>query len=197
MVPGLLLVISGPSGAGKGTLCQALREEMPEIVYSISATTRQPRPGEADGKNYYFVDKEKFQEMIAAGAFLEWALVYDNFYGTPRRPVEEALAAGKDIILEIDTQGAAQIKKSFPEGVFIFILPPSLAELEQRIRKRGTETAEVVARRLQAARAEIAALHNYDYVIVNDKVEEAVKRLKAIIIAEKCRPQRLNLKLEG
>lgn len=187
---GLLLVISGPSGAGKGTVCRTLRERMPHIGYSVSATTRPPRPGEKDGENYFFLDREKFLALLAEGAFLEWAEVYGNLYGTPRRPVEEALARGQDIILEIDTQGAAQVKKHYPEGVFIFIIPPTFEELEDRIKKRGTETPAAIAARLGWVEKELQQLELYDYVVVNDQLDEAVAKLQAIITAEKCRTKR-------
>ncbi|SMB94579.1 guanylate kinase [Thermanaeromonas toyohensis ToBE] len=188
---GLLLVISGPSGAGKGTICRALREKMPEVGYSISATTRPPRPGEKDGESYFFLDRERFLQMLKEGAFLEWAEVYGELYGTPRKPVEEALARGQDIILEIDTQGAAQVKRYYPEGVFIFIVPPSYSELEKRIKGRGTESPAAIKDRLAWVKKEMAQLDLYDYVVINDQVEEAVAKIQAIIIAEKCRTKRL------
>ncbi|MCG0276941.1 MAG: guanylate kinase [Thermanaeromonas sp.] len=188
---GLLLVISGPSGAGKGTICRALRAKIPQIGYSISATTRPPRPGEEDGESYFFVDREKFLKMVKEGAFLEWAEVYGELYGTPRKPVEEALARGQDIILEIDTQGAAQVKRCYPEGVFIFVIPPSYAELERRIKGRGTESPAAISDRLAWVKKEMDQLDLYDYVVVNDRVEDAVAKIEAIIIAEKCRTRRL------
>lgn len=188
---GLLLVISGPSGAGKGTICRALREKMPGIGYSISATTRPPRPGEKDGESYFFVDRESFLKLVKEGAFLEWAEVYGELYGTPREPVEKALARGQDIILEIDTQGAAQVKRCYPEGVFIFVIPPSFTELERRIKGRGTESPAAISDRLAWVKKEMDQLDLYDYVVVNDRVEEAVAKIQAIIIAEKCRTKRL------
>lgn len=188
---GLLLVISGPSGAGKGTICRALREKMPEVEYSISATTRPPRPGEKDGESYFFLDREKFLKMLKEGAFLEWAEVYGELYGTPRKPVEEALARGQDIILEIDTQGAAQVKRCYPDGVFIFVVPPSFSELERRIKGRGTESPAAISDRLAWVKKEMDQLDLYDYVVVNDRVEEAVAKIQAIIVAEKCRTKRL------
>ena len=188
---GLLLVISGPSGAGKGTICRALREKMPGIGYSISATTRPPRPGEKDGESYFFVDRESFLKLVKEGAFLEWAEVYGELYGTPREPVEKALARGQDIILEIDTQGAAQVKRWYPEGVFIFVIPPSFTELEKRIKGRGTESPAAISDRLAWVKKEMDQLDLYDYVVVNDRVEEAVAKIQAIIIAEKCRTKRL------
>lgn len=184
MRKGLLILISGPSGTGKGTVCDLLRKNHPEISYSISATTRQPRPGEQDGVNYYFYDKEKFRQMIAAGELLEWAEVYGNYYGTPKQKVLDRLNAGEDILLEIDTQGALNVMKAMPEGLFIFLLPPSLEELANRLKGRGTETEESLQRRLGAAVDEIKIAHNYRYVVVNDKVEAAEKAIAGIIEAE-------------
>ncbi|MDD7676965.1 MAG: guanylate kinase [Anaerovibrio sp.] len=184
MRKGLLILISGPSGTGKGTVCDLLRTNHPEISYSISATTRQPRPGEQDGVNYYFYDKEKFRQMIDAGELLEWAEVYGNYYGTPKQKVLDRLNAGEDILLEIDTQGALNVMKAMPEGLFIFLLPPSLEELANRLKGRGTETEESLQRRLGAAVDEIKIAHNYRYVVVNDKVEAAEKAIAGIIEAE-------------
>jgi len=192
---GLLIVISGPSGAGKGTICSRMMESEPELRYSISATTRPPRKGEVDGENYFFLEREEFVSMRETGGFLEWAEVYGNFYGTPRKNVELMLNQGYDIILEIDIQGALQIKEKFPEGVFIFIEPPSLKELETRITKRGTDSKDVIARRMQEASKELKYVTEYDYVVVNDCLEVAVTRVKSIIVAEKCRPQRKRLTL--
>lgn len=187
---GLLIVVSGPSAAGKGTVCRELLNCQPDLVFSVSATTRPPRPGEVDGKNYYFISREEFERMVAAGEMLEWAEVYGNFYGTPRKAVVEWLDQGRDVLLEIDIQGARQVRRQFPRGVFIFLMPPSLAELERRIRERGTESEEAVQRRLASAAAEIAACREYDYVVVNDRVEDAVAKIRAIITAEKCRVER-------
>ena len=184
MRKGLLILISGPSGTGKGTVCDLLRKNHPEISYSISATTRQPRSGEQDGVNYYFYDKEKFRQMIDAGELLEWAEVYGNYYGTPKQKVLDRLNAGEDILLEIDTQGALNVMKAVPEGLFIFLLPPSLEELANRLKGRGTETEESLQRRLGAAVDEIKIAHNYRYVVVNDKVEAAEKAIAGIIEAE-------------
>ena len=178
------LLISGPSGTGKGTVCDLLRQKHPEISYSISATTRQPRPGEQDGVNYYFYTKEKFREMIDQGQLLEWAEVYGNFYGTPKQKVLDRLDAGEDILLEIDTQGALNVMKVMPEGLFIFLLPPSLEELAARLKGRGTETEESLHRRLGAAVDEIKLATKYRYVVVNDKVEDAEETIANIIEAE-------------
>ena len=184
MKKGLLVVVSGPSGAGKGTICQALLEKT-ALAYSVSATTRQPRVGEVDGESYYFISVEAFEEMIEKDELLEWAQVYDNYYGTPLKKVEEKLAAGEDILLEIDTQGAMKVREKFPEGVYIFILPPSLAELERRIRGRDTETEEVLKKRLAAAIDEIEVGRLYKYVVMNDKVEDAIDAICAVLAAEK------------
>lgn len=184
MRKGLLILISGPSGTGKGTVCDLLRQKHPEISYSISATTRQPRPGEQDGVNYYFYTKEKFREMIDQGQLLEWADVYGNFYGTPKQKVLDRLEAGEDILLEIDTQGALNVMKVMPEGLFIFLLPPSLEELAARLKGRGTETEESLHRRLGAAVDEIKLATKYRYVVVNDKVEDAQETIAKIIEAE-------------
>ncbi|MBQ1866965.1 MULTISPECIES: guanylate kinase [Selenomonas] len=187
MSRGLLMVVSGPSGTGKGTVCGELLAQTPELAYSISATTRKPREGEVDGKNYYFMDKAQFEKMIEEGGFLEYANVYGNYYGTPLGKIEERLAAGEDILLEIDTQGALNVMKKCPDGLFIFLLPPSIGELERRIRGRGSETAESLAKRLGAAKEEIAIGRKYGYVVVNDTVKRAVERIKSIMVAEHCR----------
>ncbi len=184
MKKGLLIVVSGPSGTGKGTVCGELLDSMPELAYSISATTRVPRAGEVDGKNYYFLTKERFEELISEGGFLEYANVYGNYYGTPLVKIQERLAEGNDILLEIDTQGALEVMKKCPDGLFIFLLPPSLGELERRIRGRGSETEESLKKRLGNAKAEIAIGEKYKYVVVNDTVKKAVARIKSIIVAE-------------
>lgn len=185
---GILVVLSGPSGAGKGTLVDYLREEI-NIQYSTSATTRDPRPGEIDGVSYFFTDKESFRKGIEEDAYLEWAEVYGQYYGTPRAAVERSLEKGYDVMLEIDPQGAKQVKLKMEEAVLVFIMPPSYAELERRIRGRGTETEEQINRRLGGAMNEINTLTAYDYIIVNDDIYEALADLKSIIDAEKCKVQ--------
>lgn len=188
---GLLIVISGPSGAGKGTVCKTLLKKVRDLNISISMTTRKPRVGEIEGINYYFVQEDYFKKMIEKGELLEYARVYDNYYGTPKRKVLEKLNQGKDVILEIDIQGALKVKSQFPKGVFIFIMPPSMEELKNRIQKRGTETEEEVTKRFQSSYREINYVSKYNYIVINDKIEKAVERVKSIIIAEKCRVDRL------
>lgn len=183
---GILIVLSGPSGTGKGTICQELLRNYPNLHYSISATTRSPRFGEINGLNYWFISKEEFQSMISDDALLEWAEVYGNYYGTPYHHVKELLDSGKDVVLEIDTQGAMQVKGKFPQGVFIYIVPPSLEELADRIHKRGTDSVESIKRRLSCATAEMNKVYSYNYVVVNDEVPIAVRKIEAIISAEKC-----------
>lgn len=196
MQKGLLIVISGASGTGKGTVCKKLLADLPEVAYSISATTRTPRPGEVDGREYYFLSKDEFQTWIAEEKFLEYANVYGNFYGTPINKIEERLNRGEDIILEIDVQGALSVKRKCPEGVYIFLLPPSLEELKNRIEGRGTETPESLSRRLKNAVAEIKIGLQYDYVVVNDTIDNASAQIKAILTAERCKVARNTEKFE-
>ena len=180
---GKLFVLSGPSGAGKGTICNQLLKET-DIALSVSMTTRNPRQGEIDGISYYFVTEEAFLKNIAEDGFLEYAQVYGNYYGTPKEPVLRQLAAGTDVILEIDMQGALKVKENFPDGVFLFILPPSMAELRKRLTGRGTENSEAIEMRLGETLKELSYIDKYDYCVVNGKLEEAVARVKAIITAE-------------
>ncbi len=187
---GNLIVVSGPSGAGKGTICQEMFRQHSDLQYSISATTRAPRSGEVDGVNYLFVAKAHFEAMIEQDDLLEWAEVYGNYYGTPRSYVLEMMASGKDVVLEIDTQGALQVKKKFPEGIFIYIVPPSLEELSKRIYNRGTDAPDVIERRLSCAKEELICASEYNYVVVNDQLDQAVEKVRAIIVAERCRVQR-------
>ncbi|QOY34411.1 guanylate kinase [Anaerobacillus isosaccharinicus] len=188
---GLLIVLSGPSGVGKGTVCGALRKQDTDILYSVSATTRSPREGEIDGVNYFFKTRDDFEEMIKNDQLLEWAEYVGNFYGTPVDYVEKTLSEGKDIILEIEVQGALKVREKFAEGVFIFLMPPSLAELRNRIVNRGTETEDLINNRMTVAKDEIEMMDKYDYVVENDEVHLAVERIKAIVISEHCRKDRL------
>ncbi len=188
---GLLIVLSGPSGVGKGTVCSALRERMPELIYSISATTRKPREGEVEGVNYFFKSRDQFEHMIHHGQLLEWAEYVGNYYGTPAHFVKETIEQGKDIILEIEVQGALKVKQNFPEGVFIFLTPPSLSELKDRITKRGTETEESIRNRMEVGIEEIKLMEQYDYAVVNDTIEQACQRIESIITAEHCKKERM------
>jgi len=189
---GLLVVISGPSGAGKGTICRRLREVMRDLKVSVSATTRKPREGEKEGESYFFIEEEEFVNRINNDEFLEYARVYGNYYGTPKEEVFKQLQNGNDIILEIDIQGALQVKKNCPRGVFIFILPPSLKELQNRIEGRGTDSKDAIIKRMQCAYDELNYAFEYDYVVLNDQVDEAVEKIQCIINAEKNRAIRKN-----
>jgi guanylate kinase len=191
MKKGILIVLSGPSGVGKGTICNLLRKRNPLLHVSISMTTRIPRSGELDGVHYYFVTRHYFQKMIQEEKLLEWACVYDHFYGTPLDKVQKKINAGIDVILEIDTQGAFQVRRLYPEAVLIFLLPPSLQELKRRITKRGSEKDEELKKRLLSACSEVRQAAKYDYIVVNDDINEAVENIKAIISSEKCRSVRL------
>jgi guanylate kinase len=189
-VKGLLIVVTGPSAVGKGTICQALRQETPNLHFSVSCTTRAMRPGEQEGREYFFVSEEEFQRRIQAGELLEWAKVYANYYGTPRQYVDQMIDAGHDIILDIDMQGARRVREMYPGSVFVFVIPPSMDALQQRIRGRGTESEESVQLRLQQAPKWIEEGLQYDYVIVNDDLSKAVHHLRSIIGAEKSRTTR-------
>ena len=186
---GKLFILSGPSGAGKGTICKEVlaQTSRDDVQLSVSMTTRNPRNGETEGVSYYFVSKEEFLRKIEAGGLLEHAEVYGNYYGTPKQPVIEKLAAGIDVILEIDMQGALKVKENYPDGVFIFILPPSMSELRKRLTGRGTETSEAIEMRLGETLKELSYIDKYDYCVVNGKLEEAVNRVKSILIAEHSR----------
>ncbi|MCT4606410.1 MAG: guanylate kinase [Marinisporobacter sp.] len=184
---GLLLVISGPSGTGKGTVCKELLKIEKDIKLSISATTREPRNGERNGVNYHFLEKDVFERQIEQGEFLEYAKVYDNYYGTPKKYVIDEIKEGNNVLLEIDIQGALQVKEKYPKGIFIFILPPSMNELKKRIVGRGTESEEAIQKRFGSALDEINYVKEYDYFVINDEVKEAVKKIRALIRAENCK----------
>lgn len=189
---GLLIVLSGPSGVGKGTVRKEIFSH-PDTAfdYSISMTTRKSRVGEVDGIDYFFKTKEEFEELIRQEKLLEYAEFVGNYYGTPVDYVRETLAAGKDVFLEIEVKGARQVREKFPDGLFIFLMPPSLSELKNRIVTRGTETEDIIHNRMLSAREEIEMMELYDYVVVNDQVELACERIKAIVMAEHCRRERV------
>jgi guanylate kinase len=180
--PGRLVVLTGPSGVGKGTLLNRLRQEHPGLYLSTSATTRAPRAGEEHGKDYYFVSRDRFEEMIAAGELLEWAEFAGNYYGTPRQPVEVQIERGNQVILEIELKGARQVAQSFPEAFKIFIMPPSPEELERRIRDRGQDDEAAITRRLERSRVELDAADEFDLQIVNDNLEQAVAKLADVLL---------------
>ncbi|MCT8388636.1 guanylate kinase [Leuconostoc holzapfelii] len=189
---GLLIVLSGPSGVGKGTVRKAIFEEDGiDFQYSISATTRQPRVGEVDGEDYFFVSRDEFEEKIVNGDMLEYAQYVNNYYGTPKSFIDETLASGRDVFLEIDVQGALQVKSKMPEGIYIFLTPPDLTNLRERLVGRGTDSQEVIEKRVAAARDELKQMINYDYAVENDQVIHAVDRIKAIITAERLRVARV------
>jgi len=185
MNKGTLYVLSAPSGCGKGTVLNELFKRTDNVFYSVSATTRSPREGEVDGVNYYFVTKEHFLELVKSDGMLEYATFVDNYYGTPKAPIEQKLAEGKDVILEIETAGAMMVKSVCPEAVLIFMLPPSIEELAERLRGRGTESEEVISKRVMEAYREIRLANNYDYVFVNDNLSEAVDDLMMIMKSAK------------
>ena len=182
---GNLFVVAAPSGAGKTTLVRMLLEREASVHLSISYTTRSPRPGEQHGREYHFIDTVEFQAMIARHEFLEWAEVHGNFYGTSQKWIADQLAAGRDVLLEIDWQGAQQVRKLFPQAIGIFILPPSMEELTRRLTGRGTDSADVIARRLAAVQAEMRHVGEFDYVIINDQLAQALEELLAVVRASR------------
>jgi len=184
---GTLVVFTGPSGVGKGTVLNAFRQKGTPFYFSISATTRKPRPGEVDGVNYYFLTTEAFETMIREDQLFEYAQYVGNYYGTPVAPVLKNLEDGTDVILEIETQGAMQIRKKYPAAVLVFVAPPSIAVLHERLSGRGTESDETVAKRMNEAKQELARANEFDYIIINDTVEDAAEELAAILKAEKCK----------
>ncbi|MBP5733058.1 MAG: guanylate kinase [Lachnospiraceae bacterium] len=174
---GLLLVISGFAGSGKGTICKELMKQYDNYAFSVSATTRDPRPGEVDGVDYFFITQERFEEMIKSNELLEYAQYVSNFYGTPKKYVEEKLQEGKDVILEIECQGALHVKEIFPEAVLFFVMPPNVKEIYNRLKGRGTETEEVILRRMRRGQEEAEVIEKYDYLLINDDLQDTVKRL--------------------
>jgi guanylate kinase len=192
---GTLFVVSAPSGAGKTTLCREVRMRVGELAYSVSYTTRAPRPGEVAGSDFHFVSEDRFRELRDRGEFAEWAQVHGNYYATSAAAIDAALTIGRDVLLDIDAQGAAQLRTRYPEAVLVFIVAPSMADLEQRLRERRSDGEREIQRRLQRAREEISLWRQYDYLIVNRDVKDAVDQLDAIILAERCRTTRLTLTL--
>lgn len=189
---GMLIVLSGPSGVGKGTVRKALFSQPGnDFQYSVSMTTRQPRPGEVNGKDYFFVSKEEFEQHIREGQMLEYAKYVDNYYGTPLKYINDTLDEGKDVFLEIEVNGAMQVRSKCPDGVFIFLTPPDLMELRQRLIHRGTDSMEVINKRIHKAFGEIQMMQNYDYAVVNDQVDNAVTKIKEIICSERLRVPRV------
>ena len=180
-----LIIFTGPSGVGKGTIVKKLFKDLPNVEFSVSCTTRAQRPGEIEGKNYFFKTKQEFQQMIASDELLEWAEFVGNYYGTPRKFVEEKLAEGKDVFLEIEVQGALQVMQKCPQAVSIFLTPPRFSDLEERLRKRGTETEAVMQERLKKAKEEMGFMDRFTYVVTNDDVDEAVETIRALILQER------------
>ncbi len=193
---GNVIVISAPSGTGKTTVCKHLLKMVPNLVFSVSYTTREKRPGEIEGKDYYFVSKEEFVKMVKEKKFLEWAKVYDHYYGTPKKFVEQAINSNKDILLDVDVQGGKNIKKIYPNGIFIFLLPPSKKVLLERIKKRGKDTPEEIVKRLKNIKQELKYIKYYDYVVVNDKLDETLKTIVSIITAKKHRREKMYKEIE-
>lgn len=186
---GLLYVVSAPSGAGKTSLCKAIIDILPNLRHSVSHTTRLPRDGEVDGQDYHFVSNAQFDAMVEDGAFVEWALVHGNRYGTALTSLEKVRASGFDLLLEIDCQGAAQLKEQSPDAIFIFVLPPSFQELERRLKGRQTDSAEVIDQRLRNARVEMREMFWYDYLVINDEFDLASQQLHAILLAAGCQTE--------
>jgi len=193
----LIIVISAPSGSGKTTLCKRLVAEVPNLRRSISVTTRNPRRDEINGRDYFFITQEDFVARKRNNEFIEWATVFDKYYGTPRSLVEEMIRSGEDVVLSIDVQGAMQVKESYPDAVFIFILPPSISALEERLRKRKTDDSDEILKRLRLAREEMKRIENYDYVIVNRSLKASLRELFSIITAEKRKVERSKDEIDG
>jgi guanylate kinase len=189
---GFPIILSAPSGAGKTTLCRGVETLHPEIYYSISVTSRPPRAGERDGQDYHFVPVKEFEQMLEEGQLLEWAMVHENYYGTPRKQIDDKLNAGQDVIMDIDTVGARAIKKLYPQAVTIFVLPPTFEELKVRLKGRATDTEEVINKRLNRAKLEMQEIGDFEYWLINDKFDQTVKTVTAIIEAERCKLIRYN-----
>jgi guanylate kinase len=191
MAKGLFIVVSAPSGAGKSSLCQGLMRACPEMKFSVSHTSRPPRPGEEDGKDYYFVSRKEFQRKIAQGEFVEWVENYGYLYGSSRKVMEKFIKEGNDLLLDIEPRGAKKVKQTFRGGVYVFVLPPSRSDLLKRLEKRGHETKEAIQKRFKQAESELKELSWYDYVIFNQDMDKAINQLIAIYVAEKCKRSRL------
>lgn len=197
MRKGTLLVLSGSSGVGKSTVIARVLEERPDVYFSVSCTTRAPRPGEVDGVNYYFISREEFQARIDRGEFLEYAEYVGNYYGTSMTVIREKLEKGVDVLLDIEVQGAAKVRERMPDAASVFIVPPSFEELAQRLRGRGTDSEEKIQKRLETARREAKEIKNYDYIVVNDTVDHAAQEVLAILTAQGCRRERRIHEIEG
>jgi guanylate kinase len=193
---GMFIAVTGPSGSGKTSVCKALLEMFPQLRFSVSLTTRAPRPTEADGKDYHFISEAEFRDRIRRGDLVEWAENYGQLYGTSRENMEAALRGGHDLLLDVDTRGARALKKTWPGGIFVFVIPPSIEVLEKRLRGRGSETAETIRQRFDNALAEIREIVWYDYVVMNDELDAAIDCLRAIYVAEKCRRERMMMKIK-
>jgi len=194
---GLPIIISAPSGTGKSTLCRKLIEDLPNACYSVSVTTRNPRRGEVEGKDYFFVSRNEFKQKIKRGRLAEWALVHGHYYGTPKNFLERNLFKGRDVILAIDVRGAMKLKKRYPEAVFIFLAPPSFSELKRRLKGRGKNNEATIKKRLTNARWEIGRMKSYDYLVVNDRLVNALRKLTCIVVAEKNRVKRLKERIQN
>lgn len=193
---GLLIIISAPSGTGKSTLCRKLISDFPNVCYSVSLTTRVPRRGEVQGKDYFFVSKNEFKQKIKRGELAEWALVHGHYYGTPKNFLKKNLVKRKDVILDIDVRGAMKLKKRYPQGVFIFLAPPSFSELERRIKGRRSNSEATIKKRLTNARWEMGRIGSYDYLVINDRLVDAFTQVKSIILAEKSKVKRSKKKIQ-
>ncbi|HET6488154.1 MAG TPA: guanylate kinase [Syntrophales bacterium] len=193
---GMFIAVTGPSGSGKTSVCKALLGMFPQLRFSVSLTTRPPRPTEADGKDYHFISEAEFRDRIRRGDLIEWAENYGQLYGTSRESMSVALKEGQDLLLDVDTRGARALKKAWPGGIFVFVIPPSIEALEARLRGRGSETEDTIRRRFDNALAEIREIVWYDYVVLNDELDAAIDSLRSIYVAEKCRRERMMVKIK-